>query len=187
MTSDWQSSIRQADAADWVTVAAYLVAALLAARAAGQARLRQQGRDGAFWRITAMLLVLLGINELLDLQTLLTSAGRAHAKANGWYGEHRKVQHLFVVALGIAAVLAGSVMLWLTRRTHAALRLALAGLAFIGVFILLRAASIHHLDELLGGGPPSFRWGSVQEMTGILMVAAAAWLYTRESRRRVLG
>ena len=186
MISDWQSSIRQADAADWVTVAAYLVAAMLAARAAGYAKLGQQGRDGVFWLITAVLLVLLGINELLDLQTLLTSVGRAHAKVNGWYGEHRRVQYLFVVALGVVAVVAGGVMLWLTRRTHAALRLALAGLVFIGVFVLLRAASFHHLDELLGRGPPSFRWGSMQEMAGILMVAAAAWLYTRKSRRGVL-
>ena len=135
MISDWQTSIADADMADWVTVAAYLLAALLSARAARHAGLRRQARDSMFWRITAVLLVLLGINELLDLQTLLTSIGRAHAKANGWYGEHRRAQHIFVIALGLAAVFAGICMLWLTRRTHASVRLALVGLVFIGLFV----------------------------------------------------
>ena len=184
MISDWLSSIAQADIADWVTVAAYLFAALLSTRAAGHAGLRRQARDSMFWRITALLLVLLGINELLDLQTLLTSVGRAHAKVNGWYGEHRKVQYLFVIALGVVATAAGIALLWLTTRTHAAVRLALAGLVFIGLFILLRAASFHHLEEILGGGVPEFNWGSLQELAGILIVAAAAALYARKRRRR---
>jgi len=127
-----------------------------------------------------MLLVLLGINELLDLQTLLTSVGRAYAKANGWYGQHRKVQYEFVVGLAIAAALSGIAMLWFTRRLHATVRIALVGLVFIGLFVLLRAASFHHLDDILGRGFPVFNWGSIQEMAGILIVAAAALLYSRK-------
>jgi hypothetical protein len=122
-------------------------------------------------------MVLLGINELLDLQTLLTLAGRAHAKANGWYPEHRRVQLFFVVGLAAVALTAGMAMLWLIRRAPAAVRLALAGLIFIGLFVLLRAASFHHMDRYLGYGFASFNWGSVQEMAGILIVAVAAILY----------
>ena len=184
MISDWRSSIGRADMADWVTVTAYLLAALLSARAARNAWLRREERDRLFWRIAAVLLVFLGINELLDLQTLLTSIGRAHAKANGWYGEHRHVQQVFVMALGLAAVCAGIALLWLTRRTHFAVRLAFAGLVFIGLFVLLRAASFHHLDQILGRGVPAFNWGSLQEMAGILVVAGAAALYARKPRRR---
>jgi hypothetical protein len=181
--SDWQTSLAHADAADWITVAAYSLAALLSVRAAGHARLKRETREIMFWRMTAVLLVFLGINELLDLQTLLTSLGRDHAKANGWYGEHRKVQYLFVLTLAIAAVALGIAALWLTRRTHAAVRLALVGLVFIGAFVLFRAASFHHLDEVLGGGAPEFNWGSVQEMAGIAIVAAAAALYNRKRNR----
>lgn len=179
--SDWQTSIARADLADWWTVAAYGLAAFLSARAAAHADLSGQARERMFWRITAVLLVLLGINELLDLQTLLTSVGRAHAKVNGWYGEHRRVQYVFVMALGAAAAFAGIAMLWITRRTHAAVRLALAGLVFIGLFVLLRAASFHHLEELLGRGATEFNWGTLQKMAGILIVAAAAVLYARKA------
>ncbi len=169
--------------ADWVTVAAYVLAALLSAIAARYAWLRRETGETLFWRSTAVLLVLLGINELLDLQTLLTEIGRANAEAYGWYGVHRKVQYVFVIALIIAATLAGAALLWVTRRTHRAVRLAIAGLAFIGLFVLLRAASFHHLDDLLGRGMAAFNWGSFQEVAGIVIVAAAAALYTRKPRR----
>ena len=178
--TDRLASVARADLADWVTVVTYLIAALLSAGAAGQAAVRCQARERRFWRITTVLLVLLGINELLDMQTLLTSVGRAHAIANNWYDQRRKVQFALVIILGVAAAFAGLVMLRVTRRSHATVRLALAGLIFIGLFVLLRAASFHHLDEVFGRGAPEFNWGSLQEIAGILMVAGAAVFYARE-------
>lgn len=183
MINDWQSSIAHPDMADWITVLAYLLAAILAARAATHARLRREVRERVFWRITAVLLVFLGINELFDLQTLLAMVARAHAKANGWYPEHRKIQYMFIVGLGVTALFAGVAMLWLTRRAHVAVQIALAGLLFIGLFVLVRAASFHHVDEILVRGSPQFNWGAIQEMAGIVLVAGAAAFYTRRRQR----
>lgn len=163
--------------ADWVTVAACLLAATMSMRAA--ARRSSAAYDRHFWQFAAGLLVLLAINELLDLHTLLTIAGRAHAKAFGWYGAHRTAQYVFVIALSGAAAMAGLAMLWLTRRADYAVRLALVGLAFIGLFALLRAASFHHLDDFLGGRTFRFDWSSVPEMVGIAVVAYAAAIYPR--------
>ncbi len=182
MISDWQASIAHADLADWITVAAYLLGAMLSARASRRASLQRIPRETLFWRLTASLLLFLAINELLDLQTLLTMIGRVHAKAHGWYPQHRRIQYIFVIALAIGALLLAAVILWLTRQMHASIRLALVGLLFIGLFILLRAASFHHLDDILGRGATDFPLGSIQEMAGILIVAAAALFYTRERR-----
>lgn len=179
MISAWQTSVTRADMADWITVAGYLAAASLCARAAFRARLRREARESVFWRIAVVLLILLGFNELLDLQTLLTSTGRAVAQANGWYEQRRSVQYLFVIGLGLAASCAGLAILWLTRRTHPAIRMALLGFAFIGLFVLLRAASFHHLDDILGSGMSRFNFGSFQEVSGILIVASAAIVYLR--------
>lgn len=186
MIDDWEASIAHADMADWVTVTAYLLAAIVSAWAATHASLRREARERTFWQVTAVLLVFLGINELLDLQTLLTMIGRANAKANGWYPEHRRIQYLFIIGLTVATAVAGLVVLWLTRRAHAMVRLALMGLGFIGLFVLLRAASFHHFDDLLGRGAPSFNWGSIQEMAGIIIVAGAAALYTRKPREKTM-
>lgn len=182
MIGEWLATIAKPDAADWVTVAAYLLATALTLRAASHASKSRQPRERRFWQIVAGLLVFLAINELLDLQTLLTIAGRAHAKASGWYGSHRAAQYAFVIMLTCATAGAGLTMLWLTRRADFAVRVALVGLAFIGLFVILRAASFHHLDKLLGGGAPQFNWGSLQEMIGIAIVAYAAARYPRKPR-----
>jgi hypothetical protein len=65
-------------------------------------------------------------------------------------------------------------------------RLALTGLDFIGLLVLLRAASFHYLDDILGRGPPALNWGSIQKKAGIVLVAGAAVAYVRgrdEARR----
>ena len=63
-----------------------------------------------FWFMTAVLLVFLSVNELLDLQTLLTAIGRQYAVKDGWYEERRQVQYLFIVGLSGLAAVAGAFM-----------------------------------------------------------------------------
>lgn len=184
MLREWQSAVAAADLADWITVAAYLFAAFTSNRASQIAWMRRKDSDKFFWQITAALLIFLGINELLDLQALLTSLGRAHAKAYGWYGEHRKVQYLFILALTFLAVLAGIATLLLTQQARISVRVALIGLGFIGVFVLMRAASFHHLDELLGKDAILFNWSFLLEFAGITVVAIASISYSRWPRQR---
>ena len=179
MISGWQTSIESADLADWVTVAAYLLTAVLSARAAIRAGHLDKTRERTFWLITTLTLVLLGINEFLDLQTFLTSFGRAHARANNWYERRRAVQYAFVMVLGATAALAGIALLWLTRGAHIAVRLAQVGLTFIVAFGLIRAASFHHVDQVFGGTISGFTLSSLQEIAGILIIAAAALSYSR--------
>lgn len=184
MTLGFRDSVAAADLADWVTVLAYLVSAVAAARAAFSARGTQRQGERLFWQLTAGLMVLLGVNELLDLQTLLSTVGRDYARANGWYEHRRQVQYAFLLALGLVAIAFGLALLWLTRRMHTSVQVALAGLVFIGVFILLRAASFHHLDDLLGQGWRTFNYGSLQELLGIAIIGVAAQMYRHPSSGR---
>lgn len=117
--------------ADWVTITAYVVTALLSMHAAECAVGGVRPADRLFWRAMAVLMILLGINELLDLEMLLTPLGRDYAEVHGWYGEHRRFQRIVVIALAVASVLAETIMLWWTRHAHSAVRWALAGLIFI--------------------------------------------------------
>ncbi len=165
--------------ADWATVTAYLFAAALSARAAARAKLGRDKRGRLFWHILAGLMVFLGINELLDLQTLLTIAGREYAKSAGWYGAHRAVQYIFVLGLTGFTGATGLATIWLTRCADFTVHMALSGLVFIGLFVLLRASSFHHLDELIGRETADVNWGSMPEVTGIAIIAWAASLYPR--------
>lgn len=184
MLNEWKAAIAAAVLADWVTVGAYLMAAIACTRASSFAWLIRRERDRSFWRLTTALLIFLGVNELLDLQALLTVLGREHAKANGWYGQHRQVQYIFVLTLAFLGVLAAIITLFLTRKAHMSVRVALIGLGFIGLFVIMRAASFHHLDELLGRKAPLFNWGSMQELLGIAIVAVAALTYPRMRRSK---
>ena len=177
MISSWQASIGNADPADWVTVATYLLTAILCAQAARHAKQLGEVRERTFWQFTVPALVLLGINELLDLQTLLTLMATAHARAHDWYEHRRAIQYAFIMALAAVAGLAGMAMLWFTRRTHFAVRLGQFGLMFIVAFVLVRAASFHHVDLILGHGLAGVTLSSLQEIAGILTVAAAALFY----------
>lgn len=177
---DYRASISHADFADWITVFAYLVAAVMAVRAAATARLRHNARERGFWLLVAALMAFFSVNELFDFQTVLTAVGKAWAQAGGWYEDRRKYQAEFIAVLALGLMVAGIVTAWFIRGTHRAVRLATFGLVFIGAFVMVRAASFHHVDKLLGMGAAAFNWGSVQEMLGIAIVAAAALRYRRD-------
>lgn len=179
---DWRASLVNASASDWITVAAYLIAALVAVRAARAAARTLERRERLFWALTAALLVFLGINELFDLQTILTAIGKTWALEQGWYADRRLYQFEFILALFATAILVGIAMLWLTRGANRAVRVALLGLVFIGLFVLIRAASFHHVIGLLGMGPDAFNFGAIQEMAGIMIVGLAAYAYVGKPR-----
>lgn len=138
-------------------------------------RARQQPDPGPrrFWAVLALLMAGLALNKPLDLQTALTDLGRGLARAEGWWGgwyaSRRTVQAGFVIALaglagiGLAAGLAG------LRGRLAAHAPALAGLALALVFVLGRAAQIHHL-----AGPEATPWLRGAELLAPLLVLAGA-------------
>lgn len=177
MISEWQASIAQVDLADWVTVFAYLLAAMLSVRAAAHAKLCR-GRESAFWRSTAVLLILLGVNELLDLQTLLTSAARENALANGWYGERRPMQG----GGGHYRIDGGD----RPRRdctvlAHQTRALGCQDGSIRSHFHRTVRSPEGRVVQSSGRVPRSqsarVRWGSLQEMGGIIIVAASAVFY----------
>jgi hypothetical protein len=107
-------------------------------------------RVPALWAGLSLMLLLLGINKQLDLQSLLTELGRIAARDQGWYEGRRTVQVVFILLL----VVAGAWLLralWQFSRAHLPdLRLALLGALGLVCFVAIRAASFHHVDLLIG-------------------------------------
>jgi hypothetical protein len=179
LIGNWSPGIGDPSVAGWITVLAYLMAAWRCAVAAG----RTVPYDGAaaqrergLWRTFAVVLLLLGINKQLDLQSAFTELGRMVARRQHWYDERREVQMVFVVvvaALGVAAALGAA---WAARGTSPAARLAVVGVALVAVFVVLRAASFHHVDVLLQSRWLGVKANQAVELSGISVVLAAAWL-----------
>ena len=165
----------------WLAVTGYLVAAFLCLRRLGDAGSR---RERLFWGLAGLAMLVLGINKQLDLQTMVTAWGRQLARADGWYAERRAVQKAFVLAmLAVAAAVAIGIG-WLVRGLRPAVFVVAAGLCLLGLFVLVRAASFHHIDVAMRLPMLGLKLHAVLELAGIaIVIAGAAWPARRMARR----
>ena len=172
----WRPVIGDPSPMGWFTVAAYALAAFLAWRAWSTNRER-------VWLGVTVLMAFLCLNKQFDLQSLVTDLGREFARLFGQYEHRRGFQKFFIVAvLGIVAVF-GPLFAWKYRAFVRDHKLLTAGIVFLLTFIVIRAISIHHVDEFLKTsrtGGVKMNW--ILELTGIGLVALAAW---RERKRRL--
>jgi hypothetical protein len=136
------------------------------------------------WRRLALLILLLGINQQLDLQTLLIQGGRALAEAEGWYAYRRLVQSTFFGLFAFGFLLLASLAAWRSRAFLNRHRLVTLGLAILIGFILIRAADFNHvwLKSLQATHEDS--WKDYLEMLGLGLIAAGA---RRASKLRSRG
>jgi len=177
---DWQPGIGDPGLQGWLTVGAYLAACALAMAVA----LRQPGVAGrGFWAMLVPLLAFLALNKQLDLQTALTAAGRCMAHAQGWYEDRRQVQLAFIAGLVAVALLAvGGLALGL-RGSLRRNGLALAGLAVLSAFVLVRAVGFHHVDLLISRDLGGVRFNFLLETGGLGMIALNALILLRPRAR----
>lgn len=182
----WKPGIGDPTFLGWLTVAAYLAGGLICWRAARKAR-PIDGNACLFWLAFTALMVLLGINKQLDLQSLFTAVLKQFAKSTGWYEDRRIFQGIFIVVIAFFG-LAFAVLAWVwTSRTLPQHRLALVGGIFLLSFIVVRAASFHHFDEFLGASLAFLRMNHLLELGGIACIAWAAlrnapWRFAPPSR-----
>ena len=149
----------------WVTVFAYFVGAYLCAKTYRVAPL-----DRGFWFGLAILLVCLGINKQLDLQSLLTAGGRCLAKAQGWYESRRLVQIVVISGLVVSVLVVFLVTLGVMWDAMGRIALALIGVAFLVAFVAIRAVGFHHMDIFIGSTIAGVRMNWVLELTGIVCI-----------------
>jgi hypothetical protein len=173
----------------WITVAAYGAAAVLCLIAAlhrtdvtASGEMRRQRR---MWLGIAALMLFLCINKQLDLQSLFTDVGRVLATREGWYDQRRIVQRWFVMAVAAAGAITLVLMAWKLRSILRERIVLLVGLTSLITFIVIRAASFHHVDVFLGSRLIGLRMNWILELGGITLVALDA-VQSAHKRRLVL-
>src|SRR5687767_13017214 len=170
----WRLGIGDPTIMGWLTVVAYFAVTMVCLREAVHARrVKAPAEKVLFWGTLTALLVFLGFNKQLDLQTLLTLTGRRIAIAQGWYEYRRFVQVIFV---GIIAA-AGLFSVWIMNRLvlkYPYLRLALVGFVALLVFVIVCVASFHHIDRLINARLAGVRMNWVLELGAIALVSIGA-------------
>jgi hypothetical protein len=168
---NWSLGIGDPTIGGWVTCALYFLAVWSAWKTA---KFVNTSKEGSLWRAISILFAALGINKQLDLQTALTELGRVVATEQGWYGERRAVQVWFIIGVALTCILIGIILLIWARKSPVPTWFALTGTMSVLAFVLIRAASFHHIDKFIGDRILGLRWNWVVEMTGIAMVIFAS-------------
>ncbi|MEM9357605.1 MAG: hypothetical protein AAGB04_15475 [Pseudomonadota bacterium] len=171
----WQSVVGSSSFGDWLTVALYLGAALLCYFAAGLSRHSGSGRAETFlWQVLIFGLLLLGINKQLDVQSALAEIGRSFAHQQGWYEVRRPIQFVFILAALISVLGLAAYVLVLTTEMTRPTRFAVFAALFLLAFVVVRAASFHWVDQLIGTRILGLYWNWILEMGGLIAIQAAA-------------
>jgi hypothetical protein len=170
----WRLGIGDPTVMGWVTVAAYFGTAFLCARHFFEARRGAFAPERTFfWGVLTAMLVFLGFNKQLDLQTLLTLSGRRVFIELGLYEYRRIVQAFFVIVVAITGFAAAVLMRGLVRRQKD-LKLPLLGFVLLVVFVVVRAASFHHMDQLINFHFAGVRMNWLLELGAIGLLALGA-------------
>jgi hypothetical protein len=174
----WQPTIGDPSVMGWVTVGAYFLTSMIALRLVINSR-RLFPADiymtqRRFWLIVCLLMLALGINKQLDLQSMITAMGRYYAARDGWLEYKRYVQAGVIISILTIAALS---LLFFIFRMSALLKtnwLAIAGLTCLLVFIVSRATSFHHMDIFISTYIFGIRVNWLMELGGLAAIALSA-------------
>jgi hypothetical protein len=175
----WRPGIGDPTFMGWLTVVAYLTAALFCWMA-GRSDRRAHPQSGypihpRLWFGLALLLMLLGVNKQLDLQTWFTLSLKSLAREEGWYEQRQVFQVLFIGTMAILGVVGLGILCILVRKSLRQTLLALVGAVFLTCFVVIRAASFHHVDQMIGLRIGGLKLNWVLELGGIICIGYAAW------------
>lgn len=174
---NWRPGIGDPTIGGWLTVVLYFLSVWSTWKTGSVV---WQRNEFALWRAISLMFIALGINKQLDLQTALTEVGRTLAFEQGWYAHRQIVQIWFIIGIATICLTIALVLLWLVYDTPFPTWLALLGMVIVLAFVLIRAASFHHIDRFIGSRILGLKWNWVLEMGGISIVLAAS-----EWRRRI--
>ena len=184
MEFNWRPGIGDPTIGGWVTVVLYVLTCVSCCRTTYTLRSRgpEAGQERNTWLAIATLFALLGINKQLDLQTALTEIGRVLAYSEGWYAQRRQVQVAFIIGVAGLCLVAILVLLVWARSSPFQTWLALTGSCLVFGYVLIRAASFHHIDRFIDRRILGFKWNWILEMSGIgIVLLASEW---RRAKRR---
>lgn len=175
----WSPGIGDPTLVGWFTVVAYFLAAYLCFRTGKVIRVRPEPRlirrERFIWLGLSAILVALGINKQLDLQTAMTEFFRMLAHEQGWYEYRREYQKAFIQMFALSGVVAATALVAMTWHLPRAMKIAGLGLCFVGCYVLIRAMSFHDVDHLIGRRLLLLKVNWIIELGGIGVICYGAY------------
>jgi predicted RNA-binding Zn-ribbon protein involved in translation (DUF1610 family) len=174
----WHVGIGDATVFGWITVAFYLLAIVRCIFKANASK--KFGGNYQFWWYLAIFLLFLGINKQLDVQSWFTEALKDSAQDHGWYEHRRPVQVAFIVVLGLGMLITLITFRLFLANTWRNYKLTWVGIVFLCTFILIRAASFHHIDLLINYEILGLRLNVLMEIGAILLIIIGTYFNKKQ-------
>jgi len=157
----------------WATVGLYFAAAALSTLVMLSRRsifTSHHYRQYVLWGSLILIMLALGFNKQLDIQTLFTEIARYFSHEHGWYGERKTYQLMFIGAVVGFSVFLSLFLLYIYRYVLFKNSLVIVGLCFLLCFVAVRAASFHGFDDIINETFAGYRVNAVLEMPGIVLI-----------------
>lgn len=182
----WKPGIGDPTAMGWVTTIAYLVAAFFCLRSSFTVPRNTVPLDitkhRVFWVTLSGAMLLLAVNKQLDLQMWFWLTGRNIIIEMEWSHYRRPLQIASMITIAMIACAGLACFVWFTRGNDRGALIALTGVVFTVVFVIIRAMSQHHIDIVLGWSAVGVSVNWFLENGGILLVIVGAFQTARASR-----
>jgi hypothetical protein len=136
---------------------------------------RAKGLHSRFWLMLSIAMTVLGINKQGDIQTLIAIVARKWIREAGLYDQRRTFQLAFIIGVAAVALVGCIAVCWVVARWPWTFKLATCGLLFQVAFIVIRAASFHHIDIILSVK----QYNLTIESIGLILVMIAAFMFLR--------
>ncbi|WP_181280534.1 hypothetical protein [Aphanothece hegewaldii] len=187
VNDNWQPSIGDPSFMGWVTVGIYFITAFLCSWCAWRTfQLLSIYRFHHYywlWLGFSICLIILGINKQLDLQSWFTIVGKNLAISQGWYLQRRYIQVAFISGIAFLFIACFFYLSKLVKKDWKIFRLTFFGFLFLSSFILIRASSFHHIDQLIGLQIVGFRLNWFLEIGGLLCISLSCFNYLSHLQR----
>jgi hypothetical protein len=135
------------------------------------------------WHGIFVALIVLALNKLFEGS--VTGFIRMLAMEEGWYDQRRVVQIEFIAVVALVCLLVVGVLLLLARHAPAATQIALVGTMMLLALGLVRDASLHQIDHLMGQRIIGLKVNWIFELGGLgLVLLASKWRGRRRQKDR---
>lgn len=165
---NWSPGIGDPTVIGWVTAVAYVAASVLCLLTA--LRRPPVFKERILWYVLAAVMLFLGINKQLDLQTAMTEWFRILASDEGWYRERRYYQVGLIVFMGLWLLAGLAGLFYLTFDLSAWTKCAAVGVCLVVAYVAIRATSFHNVDALISSTIFHLKINWILELGGIVVV-----------------
>lgn len=170
----WRPGIGDPSLMGWVTVFSYFLTALFCFFV-----MRASPKKCRFWRVLTVLLLFLGINKQLDLQSLITNIGKIVVNDLGLYHLRFYIQLSFIFLVLFVALMIMRFFWGYLRSFSFKLFPAFIGVVFLCSFIIVRALSFHYFDFLIAETWMGFRVNVILELGSLIWIACSAVFFEK--------